>query len=87
MSLFPIIFGFEIMFCRNPWFHLSKTKVCAGIASCVMKAKKWPISILAVRQVILGLSCESGVVFRGGTQRAFEWGLHMIFCGQKQPFS
>ena len=77
----------NIMFFRNPWFYLSKTEVCAGIASCVMKAKKWPTSILAVRRVISGLSCESGVVFRRGTQRVFECGLHMIFCGQKQPFS
>ena len=84
---FSCIFYDEIMIFRNPLFYLSKTKVCAGIASCVMKAKKWPRSILAVRRVISGLSCESGVHFRGGTQRVFEWELHMMFCEQKHSFS
>ena len=85
--VFSFIFGHKIRIFRNPWFYHSKTEVCAGIASCVMKAKKWPTSILAVRRVISGLSCEIGVVFRGGSQRVFEGELHMIFCGQIHPFS
>ena len=83
VNFFSSIFCYEIRIFRNPWFYISKTEVCADIASSVMKAKKWPTSILAVRRVISGLSCESGVHFRGGTQRVLGWGLHVIFCGQK----
>ena len=67
--------------------YLGETEVCAGLASCVTKAKTWPTSILAVRRVISALSCESGVHFRGGTQRVFEGELHMMFYEQKHSFS
>ena len=85
-AVFSSVFYHKIMIFRNPWFYHSKTVVCAGIASGVMKAKTWPTSILAVRRIISALSCESGVHFRGGTQRVFAWELHMMFCEQKHTF-
>ena len=53
----------------------------------LVMAKKWPTSILAVSRLISALSCESGVHFRGGTQRVFEGELHMIVCVQIPFFS
>jgi len=78
VSLFWSIFCHNIIIFRNPWFYLSKTEVCEGISSCVMEAKKWPTSILAVRRVKTALSCESGVHFREGTQRVFACELYMM---------
>ena len=65
-------------FVRDPLFYFNKTEVCEGISSCVMEAKKWPTSILAVRRVKTALSCESGVHFREGTWRVFACELHMM---------
>ena len=87
VSLFYLFFCYTIIIFRNPLFYFGKTEVCAGIPSCVMKAKKWPTSILSVRRVISAFSCEIGVHFRGGTQRVFEGKPYMIFCVQKHPFS
>ena len=72
------IFCHNIIIFRNPWFYHSETEVCEGISSCVMEAKKWPTSILAVRRVKTALSCENGMHFREGTQRVFACELHMM---------
>ena len=73
-----IHFCHNIIIFRDPSLYFSKTEVCEGISSCVMEAKKWPTSILAVRRIKTALSCEIGVHFREGTQRVCACELHMM---------